>query len=380
MNKSVYINRIAKFLPGEPVSNEEMEEYLGLVNLQKSRSKAITLRHNKISTRYYSNDKQGKSTHSNAQLTAEAIKLLCNKTFSIQDIQLIASGTTTPDQLLPAHGIMVHGLLENSNPIETISFSGGCCSSINALKYAYMSVATGNTNNAIATGSEKLGTILSAGKFEEELSKLKEFEKNPMLAFEKDFLRWMLSDGAAAVLLSDTSNADGISLKIDWIEIVSFANESDTCMYMGGDKDEAGNLKGWSLHHPKEWLDRSIFALKQDTRILENNITRLGGIKYKQVLEKRNLRPEDVDYFLPHISSEYFRDKLYVEMKNLRLEIPQEKWFSNLTKVGNIGSASIFIALEELLSSGKIKKGEKILLSVPESARFSYAYVLLTAN
>jgi 3-oxoacyl-[acyl-carrier-protein] synthase III len=378
MTQSVYINRIAKYLPGEPVGNEEMEDYLGLVNMKKSRSKAITLRHNKITNRFYANDKQGKSLYSNAELTAEAIKKLTFDGFSIQDIELLTSGTTSPDQMLPAHGVMVHGLLENARSIETISFSGGCCASMNALKYAYMSILTGNTSNAVTTGSEKLGTILSSSKFEEEVSKLKEVENNPIIALEKDFLRWMLSDGAAAALLSDKPNPNGISLRIEWIEISSFANESDTCMYMGADKDENGNFQGWSVHKPKEWLDKSVFSLKQDTRILEKNITRLGGIKYQQVLEKRKLHPNDVDYFLPHISSEYFREKLFDEMKKLNLEIPQERWFTNLTHVGNIGSASIFIALEELLSSGKLKKGEKLLLSVPESARFSYAYALLT--
>jgi 3-oxoacyl-[acyl-carrier-protein] synthase-3 len=60
------------------------------------------------------------------------------------------------------------------------------------------------------------------------------------------------------------------------------------------------------------------------------------------------------------------------------VDIPAEKWFMNLSRVGNVGSASIYLALEELMSSGKLKKGERILLSVPESGRFSYAYAFLT--
>jgi 3-oxoacyl-[acyl-carrier-protein] synthase-3 len=43
-----------------------------------------------------------------------------------------------------------------------------------------------------------------------------------------------------------------------------------------------------------------------------------------------------------------------------------------------VGSASIYIMLEELFNSGKLKAGQKLLLMVPESARFSYSYVLLT--
>jgi len=60
------------------------------------------------------------------------------------------------------------------------------------------------------------------------------------------------------------------------------------------------------------------------------------------------------------------------------MEITEDKWFTNLVEVGNVGSASIYIMLEELFNSGKLEKGQKLLLMVPESARFSYAYALLT--
>jgi 3-oxoacyl-[acyl-carrier-protein] synthase-3 len=62
------------------------------------------------------------------------------------------------------------------------------------------------------------------------------------------------------------------------------------------------------------------------------------------------------------------------------MNIPYEKWFINLDRVGNVGSASIYLALDELMNSGKLKKGDRILLSVPESGRFSYAYAYLTAH
>ncbi len=60
------------------------------------------------------------------------------------------------------------------------------------------------------------------------------------------------------------------------------------------------------------------------------------------------------------------------------LSIPQEKWFTNLSTIGNVGAGSIYIMLEELFNSGKLKKGERIFLLVPESSRFSYMYALLT--
>ena len=71
-------------------------------------------------------------------------------------------------------------------------------------------------------------------------------------------------------------------------------------------------------------------------------------------------------------------NKIKKNLQELGYNIQQHKWFTNLTSVGNIASASIFIMLEELVNSGILKKGQKLLLMVPESARFTYAYMLLT--
>ena len=99
----------------------------------------------------------------------------------------------------------------------------------------------------------------------------------------------------------------------------------------------------------------------------------------QDISQKNKINLEEVTYFCPHISSNYFKEKTYEEMYKFDLGIPWEKWFTNLSYVGNIGSASIFVMLEELLNTGKIKKGDKILCMVPESARFTYAWLQLTA-
>ena len=73
-----------------------------------------------------------------------------------------------------------------------------------------------------------------------------------------------------------------------------------------------------------------------------------------------------------------FTIELLHEIQERNIDLGEEKWFLNLTKVGNIGSASIFVALDELVRTNELKKGEKILLLVPESGRFSYGTVLIT--
>lgn len=372
----VYITKAAKCLPNEAVSNDEMEDYLGLINETASKARRLILRNNKIVTRYYALDKNGKSTHNNAELTNNAIQGLFDDRFTALDMELLSCGTTTPDILAPSHASMVHGLLKNKT-LELNSSSGVCCAGMNALKYGYLSIKSGSTQNAVCSGSEKISSWMLSEKYENEVINLKNLEEQPILAFKKDFLRWMLSDGAGAFLLENKPSGS-ISLKIEWMEAFSYAYELETCMYAGGDKLENGEIKPWNDYDPKEWLTESVFAFKQDVKLLDEFILIKGAQSMGDALSKNNVTSDQIDFFLPHVSSHYFVDGLSKSLAEKGMAIPIEKWFMNLANVGNVGAASIYLALEELMGSGKLKKGNKILLSVPESGRFSYAYAYLT--
>ncbi|NMC39234.1 MAG: beta-ketoacyl-ACP synthase III [Bacteroidales bacterium] len=376
MQNEVFITGISKFLPNNPVSNEEMEEYLGMIDNRPSKARRIVLRNNGIITRYYALEKGGKPTHSNAMLAAEAVKLLFNQRFRKEAVRLLACGTASPDQIMPSHASMVHGLLDIPS-IEIASFAGSCCASIQALKYGYMSVMTGMTSNAVITGSEILSHWMRARYFENETKNEGKLKENPLLAFEKEFLRWMLSDGAGAILLENKPAGD-MPLRVEWIETRSYANIRETCMYAGADKGPDGELLGWYKWEEEEWLTKSIFSLKQDTRMLGENIVSLGGRFLKEVIEERNFDISSIDYFLPHISSEFFREPVYAELEKLGISIPKEKWFTNLRTVGNVATVSFILMLEELMRTRTLQPGQKILVQVPESARFTYAYALFT--
>src|ERR1700751_2958514 len=208
----VYINATSAFFPNDPVSNDEMEEYLGCIDGRPSKSKKIVLRNNGIINRYYALDKQGKSTHTNAQMTALAVKeLFKDNPGKLKQVELLSCGTSSPDQMMPSHGVMVHGWLAEAEAIEVVSPSGVCCAGMHAFKYASMAVKTGDKKVAVATGSERFSASLRANVFEEESHKLEELNRNPFISFDKEFVRWMLSDGASAFLLTDKPNAEGLS-------------------------------------------------------------------------------------------------------------------------------------------------------------------------
>ncbi|MBH8573703.1 beta-ketoacyl-ACP synthase III [Nostocaceae cyanobacterium CENA369] len=383
MMVTAYITGIEVVLPNKSVNNQELENVLGLINEKPSRSKNRILKNNGITSRYYAIDPQtGKPSHTNAQLTAEAVRTLSrNSHFPLEEIDCLVCGTSSPDQLIPNHALMVHGEL-GCPPCEVVATIGVCCSGMTAFKYGYMSVSSGLSKNAVTTGSEVASSAFRGVYFQPEIeAKIQDLEAKPIIGFEKDFLRWMLSDASAAVLITDTPRSDGISLRIEWVEIVSFANELETCMYAGAIKKADGSLQGWrAAENPQEVWQESYWALKQDVKVLGENIISYGIQKgFAQIRDKYNLKPNDITWYLPHYSSEHFKQPLYDDLVEIGFEITFDKWFTNLPYKGNTGSASIFVMLEELMSSGKLERGDRIFCLIPESARFLYAYMLLTA-
>ncbi len=373
----VYITRISTFLPNSPISNEDMEQVLGYAGGKPSRSRAIILRSNGIKKRYYALDSNGNFKYSNAEMVAKAVEGLFDKDFPQKNMEVLACGTSSPDMLLPSLASMVHGELD-APAVDIISAAGACCTGMQALKYAYYAILTGEANTAVSTGSERVSQYLQGKKFDVEMEDLKALEENPILAFEKDFLRWMLSDGAGAFLLRNEPQADNINFKIEWIEIGSYADQLDTCMYLGADRNGSATLKPFGEMDVAEWGRRSVFSYKQDVRALGENVVPYGVKFLKSVLEKRKLDASEVTYFLPHLSSVFFWKKIVEEFEKAGLDIPESKWFINLPDIGNIGAASAYAMLQGLTSSKKLEKGDKVMLFVPESARFSYAIVYLT--
>ena len=306
----VYITKTSSFLPNKAISNSEMEDYLGLVDGKVSKTKNIILRNNKIEQRYYAIDKNGISTHTNGEMVALAIKNLVGENYSLlKEIDLLCCGTSSPDQMMPSHGVMVHGYLPEMKTIEVMTPSGNCCAGMQALRYAFLSLKLGEKSKAITTGSERLSRNLRSESYEEEVTKLNELDKNPIIGFEKDFIRWMLSDGASAFLLETEPSKTSVSLKIEWIEHTSFANEEEVCMYMAGDKDKNNNFISYKDFNPKDLLKKSIFSIKQDTKLLGEKIVPLGVKFLLTLLEKHQFNFEELDYFLPHLSSYYFEEK-----------------------------------------------------------------------
>jgi 3-oxoacyl-[acyl-carrier-protein] synthase-3 len=377
---NVYITNLASFLPGDPVANDDIERYLGPVDRISNRTKTKILTSNGITSRYYAIDKNsGAPTYTNAQLTAEAIRKL--DVTSEEGNSCLACGTSSPDQLMPGHASMVHGEL-GEFPCEVVSTAGICLSGIMALKYGAMAVALGSASFAVTTGSELASSYMRTDFFNRVCSQQTaqglDEPSHPAFSFEEQFLRWMLSDGAGAALIEPEPRG-ACNLRIDWIELSSQAHHLQTCMYAGCSKGPNGRTVGWRENLRKNLYSGGIFTIKQDAKLLNREVlAALVGTALPPIIAKHRLTPDQIDWFLPHYSSAYFREPLARQLEAIGFSIPQERWFTNLSSKGNTGAASFYIMLEELMHSGRLRSGERILGFIPESGRFSVGYILLT--
>lgn len=303
MRNDVFINRLSPYLPNNPVSNDEMEDYLGLIEGKISRVRRIVLKQNGINTRYYALNKKQEITHTNAELAANAINGLFTSEDEMNSVKLLTTATSIPDQVLPSHASMVHGLLKSADNMELFATAGVCLTSLQALKIAYLSVAAGDKENAICCASELVSATLLSKHYDAEYEKCHSIGENPYFGFEKDFLRFMLSDGACALLLERTPNLNHLSLKIEWIEMESYANSLPTCMLLGGNFADDGEVVSWKSFDSSDLIEKSIFVVKQDIRLLKEYGIKHWADHVEHTLSNHAISADEVKYVIPHVSS-----------------------------------------------------------------------------
>jgi 3-oxoacyl-[acyl-carrier-protein] synthase-3 len=305
----------------------------------------------------------------NEELAERAVlAALASRGLTAADVGMLATGTTQGDLPVPGFASMVHGRL-GGGPMEILSAGGVCCSGAAALRAAEAAIRLDRHRVAVAVGSELVSRALRADRFSQETS------PGP----DAEFLRWMLSDGAGAVVVEPEPRPDGLSLRIDWSHLVSHAHRFPVCMYAGAASNETiGPGATWQDRPtPAEAHDSGMLNLRQDTSIL-NNIVALGVEEYIGLVREGRIVPGEIDHLLVHYSSEYFRSDIVRLMGEAGLMIPEERWFTNLRTKGNTGAASIFIMLEEAFNGGRFSVGDRVLLMIPESGRFSVSFVHLS--
>ena len=378
----IYVLTASQYLPGQPVDNAHIDTYVAPLDHTSRRIKQRVLAENGIETRHYALDEHGNTTMSHTAMACAAVHgCLQQAALPLAELDLLMAASSGGDVLMPGLANMIQGEL-HAPPMEVHSHHGVCASSVLALKDAAQSL-TQNPQQRLA--------MVVAAEMPSRIFKRSRFASQAYSAdFEAHFLRWMLSDGAGAVLLGKAAHAQRqakLALKLNWVHVKSFSGDYPVCMQFGQGSHRAKqrDTSSRALGAEASFLDfpsvaeaeaAGHFALRQNLRILPN-LFEVAVHEYAALVQAGHVQPDAVDVFLCHYSSEALGKTCDDMMQQAGLGIAREKWFSNLKRCGNTGAASIFIMLAEWMAQNPLRVGQKIFAFVPESGRFTVSYFML---
>ena len=297
------------YTPKNLVENERLQEFL------ETSDEWIRTRTG-IERRYISLDEN------TSDLAVEASKkALSQAGLSAEDIDLIILATVTPDNFTPSTACIVQDKLGAKNA-WAFDINAACTGFIYALKLGRSLIRSGEAKNALIIGAETLSKALN---------------------WEDRGSCVLFGDGAGATVLTSTEEDCGI-------KCVNVKSD--------GSKGESLVIQGLPLNSPfKDGREVSKNYINMNGREIFKFATKVMEESIVEILEKENIKIEDIDAIIPHQANLRIID--YVVK---RLGIPREKFITNLQNYGNTSGASIPIALCESINEGNLKKGDNIIM------------------
>ena len=240
-----------------------------------------------------------------------------------EDIEFIAVGTTTPDMYFPSVGNILQQRL-GCKRIGSVDMLAACAGSVYSLSIGAQFIQTGKYRRVLCVGAETLSRIT-------------------------DF-----TDRGTCVLLADAAGAAVLEPSTDDSGLIDFD------LYSDGQYWELLYMPAGGSRHPAthETVDKRMHYAKMKGAEVFKVAVRMFAECTERILERNGFTAADVNLFIPHQAN-----LRIIEAAAKRVSLPMERVFVNVDRYGNTGAASVYVALEEALASGRIKKGDLILIA-----------------
>ena len=308
---SVGILGIGTYVPEKVLTNKDMEKIVDTSDEWIVERTGIRQRHIADA-----------DTATSDLATIAAQRALDNAKISASEIDLIIVATATPDMFFPSVACLVQDNIK-AEKAGAFDLAAGCTGFVYSMITGAQFIKTGLYKKILVIGAETLSKIMNWS------------DRNTCVLF---------GDGAGAVVLGETKQGYGIL----------------------GSKLGADGAGGKFLNLPAggsripatvESVASNLHFIHMDGSEVFKFATKVMGEAAKDALDHAGLSANDIDCLIPHQANIRI-----IQSAAKRLKVPMDKVVVNVDKYGNTSSASIPIALEEALNSGKIKNGDNVVL------------------
>jgi 3-oxoacyl-[acyl-carrier-protein] synthase-3 len=266
-----------------------------------------------------------------------AVKAIAAAGLTPDDVGVIIVGTVTPDMMFPSTACLLQHKIGASRAWG-FDLSAACSAFTYALTTASQLVASGAHEHALVVGADVMSSIIDYK------------DRSTCVLF---------GDGAGAVVVSAAAEHDGAIL--DFEHEVDGSGGPALCMPAGGSHQPA----------TRETVDRRLHYVKQDGAAVFKFAVRKTEEISRRVLDRNGLTPGDIDLFVSHQAN-----RRIIQSAGEKLGINPEKVMINIDRFGNTTAATIPLALNDAVCSGRLKKGHLVLLA-SVGAGFTVGSVLL---
>jgi 3-oxoacyl-[acyl-carrier-protein] synthase-3 len=240
------------------------------------------------------------------------------------DIDLIIVGTVTPDMLFPSTACLVQDKI-GATRAWGFDLSAACSAFTYALTVGSQMVAAGAATNVLVIGADVMSSIID---------------------YTDRATCVLFGDGAGAVVLGV---ADDPSIGIlDFEHHVDGSGGPALCMPAGGSRQPASH----------ETIDGRLHFVKQEGQAVFKFAVRNTGEICERLLQRNGVTAADLDLFVSHQAN-----RRIIMSAAERIGMPEEKVIINIDRFGNTTAATIPLALNDAVTSGRLRKGDLILLA-----------------
>jgi 3-oxoacyl-[acyl-carrier-protein] synthase-3 len=253
-----------------------------------------------------------------------------------EDIEFIVVGTTTPDMIFPSVGNIVQHRL-GCRRAGSVDLMAACAGSVYSMVTGAQFIQTGKYKRVLCIGAETL-------------SKITDFTDRGTCI--------LLADAAGAAVLEATEEDRGI-LDVD--------------LYSDGQYWELLYMPGGGSRHPAtaETVEKRMHFAKMKGNEVFKVAVRMFAECAEKILSRNGFTSDDVSLFIPHQAN-----LRIIEAACKRVSLPMDRVFVNVDRYGNTGAASVYVALEEALAAGRIKRGD-LVLKAAFGGGFAWGAILL---